>query len=209
MRPTGLFAYLGCEALQVAGIESVSRGAEQVAGAHMRTEQAALVDGLVGAAGLQFGRAVGGQQDQRNRRLAGFDHRRQPVGRRRSRGGQEQHRTPRGLGDAEGKKCRTTLVDRNMAVEAGLAQHGQRQRGRARAGGEDGVFAARRDEAGDQCLRPEEIERAGVVHAARLEPKRRLYAQAAKLRRPNCSACAMMRPVLRCSPCSGCAEEEW
>ena len=80
VRPGGLLAGPSSKAVKVGGVEGWIGCAKRMAGADMATKQIDLLYGLIGAAILQFGWAVGGDQDQGNAALAGFNHRWQPVG---------------------------------------------------------------------------------------------------------------------------------
>ena len=110
--------------------------------AHRAAVQLDLVDRLVGAGAGELGRPVGGQHQQRDRRLVGLDHGRVEVGRRRPGGAQHRHRPPAGLGQAEGGERRGPLVDPDVQPQpAALLQldQGHGQRGAARSGRQDGL----------------------------------------------------------------------
>jgi hypothetical protein len=127
VRPGSLLADLRCQAVQIARVKPRMGSAQGVCGPGIGSEHASLVNCLIGAAILQLRRAVSRDGNQRNTGLAGFDDGRQPVGRRGAGSGQKQYRVPLHLGHSEGEESSTAFVDRDMAAQPGLAQHGQRQ----------------------------------------------------------------------------------
>ena len=132
--------------------------AQGVCGPGIGSEHASLVNCLIGAAILQLRRAVSRDGNQRNTGLAGFDDGRQPVGWRGAGSGQKQYRVPLHLGHSEGEESSAAFVDRDLAAQPGLAQHGQRQGGRARTRRNDRIGNTSRDKTGDQGLRPVKVE---------------------------------------------------
>ena len=112
-------------------------GADLAEPADGRAVELDLIDRLAGTDTAQLRRPIGGQQDQRHRRLVGFAHGRMEVRRRGPRGADDGDRRPRCLGRAEGKEPAGALVDDHVGLDRGLAPEGERQRGRARAGTDD------------------------------------------------------------------------
>ena len=162
MRPASSFNDLTGEMMQAGGVEVSVGGRQQMHGACLAGKQPALVDGLVGTNGLQFGGAVGGNQDQRHAGLIGLDHCRQPVGRGTPGGGDDDDRHPAGLGDAEREECRATFIDDDGAGHVRLPQKGQRQRCRTRSRRDHRLPDPSRLQTGDEDLRPAIVERSGV-----------------------------------------------
>ena len=68
--------------------------------------------------------------------LVGLDHRRVVVGRRRARGAQQRHRLAARLRRAEREEAGGALVEDHAHLDLRLAPERQRERGRARAGGD-------------------------------------------------------------------------
>ena len=93
-----------------------------------------LVDRLPGADLAQLRRAVGGQHDQRDPRLARLDHGRGEVGRGGPRGAGERDRPPGRLRDAQGEEAARALVDVRVRAKPRLAGERQHERRRARPG---------------------------------------------------------------------------
>ena len=114
-------------------------GADLAEPAHRGAVELQLVDRLPGADPAQLGRAVGGQGDQRHARLVGLADRRVEVGGGGARGAEHRHRRARRLRGAEGEEGGRALVDDHGHLDRRLAPERQRQRRRARAGGEDRV----------------------------------------------------------------------
>ena len=98
-----------------------------------------LVDRLTGADPAQLRRAVRGEGDQPHGGLVRLADRGVEVGGGGPRGAEHRHRRPARLGGAEGEEGGRALVDDHAQLDRGLAVKRHRQRGRARAGGEDRV----------------------------------------------------------------------
>ena len=177
VRPGRLFDRPGRQAVQPGGVETGGRRTGSMAGADIGGEHGGLLDGLVGAATMQFRRTVGGEQQHRHAGQARLDHRRQPVGRRRAGGGEQHRRLAAGARQAKREKRGRTLVDRDMAGQPVLAEQSQRQRRRAGAGGDDGVAHTGRLQAGDQGLDQIEVQRGGIVHGRRCGARGRCSGQ--------------------------------
>ena len=108
------------------------RRADLAEPAHRVAVQLDLVDGLVGAGAAQFRRAVRGQHQQRNARLAGLDHRGVEAGRRRPGRADHAHRPAARLGQAQRQVRRRALVDTDVqphipALRPGEQLHRQRR----------------------------------------------------------------------------------
>ena len=114
-------------------------GADFAEPAHRRAVELDLVDRLPGADPAQLGRPVGGQDDQRHARLVRLADRRVVVGRGRAGGAEQRHRRPRRLRGAEREEGRRALVDDHAHLDLRLAPERDRERGRARAGGDHRV----------------------------------------------------------------------
>ncbi len=116
---------------------TLGRG-ELVRPADRRTEEAALVGGLVGAGATQLVGAVGGEHQQRHPGMAGLEHGRVQVGDGGARRRDHRHRPPGQLGQAEGEEAGRALVHADVQPQppgrVGLLQRvGQRRRPRPRA----------------------------------------------------------------------------
>ena len=86
-------------------------GADFAEPAHRRAVELDLVERLAGADPAQLRRPVGGQRDQRQRRLVGLADRRVEVGGGGPRGAEDRHRRPARLRGAEGEEGGGALVD--------------------------------------------------------------------------------------------------
>ena len=86
-------------------------GADLAEPAHGRAVELQLVDRLPGADSAELRRAVGGEDDQRDRRLVGLADGRVKVRRRGPRGAEDGRGAPGGLRRAEGEERRRALVD--------------------------------------------------------------------------------------------------
>ena len=114
-------------------------GADFAEPAHRRAVELDLVDRLAGADPAQLRRPVGGQRDQRQRRLVGLADRRVEVGGGGARGAEHRHRRAARLRGAEREEGGRALVDDHRHLDLRLAPERHRQRRRARAGGDDRV----------------------------------------------------------------------
>ena len=105
--------------------------------AHRCAEDLDLVDRLPGPDPAQLRRPVGAEDDQRQPRFVGLDHRRVVVGDRGAGGAEQRHRRPARLRRSQREKGRRALVDDHRRLDLRLPPQRQRQRRRARAGGDD------------------------------------------------------------------------
>ncbi len=96
---------------QAAGIRHLDGSPGVDEPAHRGTEDALLVDRLVGPDSLQLGRAVGGQNDQGSARVGRFDHSRVKLRGRGAGRAQEDDRLPCRLRQADPEERAAPLVD--------------------------------------------------------------------------------------------------
>ena len=98
-----------------------------------------LLDGLRGADVVELGRAVRRADDHRHPGQVRLHDRRVHLERRRAARGEQDRRAARGEADPEGEERRRALVQADVQGDAALAGESDRERSRARAGGDDGV----------------------------------------------------------------------
>lgn len=116
-----------------------------IGGAHLGehpyrgTEQTDLVDGLVGAGAAQLRRTVGGEHQQRNTALVGFQHRGVEVGRGGPRRAHQGGRAALDAGQARREVGSRPLVDADVHPDVRVAGQGQRQGRGARPRRDDGL----------------------------------------------------------------------
>ena len=149
-----------------AGSKSGCGAPSGCAAADMAAEQADLVDRLVGAAvALQLRRSVGGNQDQRHAGLAGFDRGWRPdwpAPSRKWRAGRPGGGSPWRCRARKTLRCAGRPQPRSSPT-AGWRRMARRQRCvQTGTGGNHRMSHPGGGKAGDQRLRPEKIERAGV-----------------------------------------------
>ena len=131
----------------------------------MAAKQSDLLHRLIGAAILQFRRAVGRQQNQRRARHIGLDHRRQPVGDGRARGRDQRHGLAFRLGQPQREESRRPFVDNHLNLQIGMAQRRQREGRRARSGRNHHPSAVRRaSQAVEQGASPAKTQRRRFAH---------------------------------------------
>ena len=95
-----------------------------------------LVDRLAGSDVAKLRGPIGREHDHRHTRLVGLDDGRVQVGRGRPGGAEHNGRDAGGQGRAEGEEAGAALVEDHAHLDLRLSPEGDRQGGRARAGGE-------------------------------------------------------------------------
>ena len=101
---------------------------------HRRAVELDLVDRLPGPDAAQLRRPVGGEDEQRHRRLVGLGDGRMEVRGGSSRGTEDGDRRPCRLSGSERREAAAPLVHDHAHVNCGSAPQRERQRRRARAG---------------------------------------------------------------------------
>ena len=127
-----------------------------------------LVDRLARPGLAQLRRSVGGEDDQRDARLAGLVHGRRQLGGGRSGGAGDRHRAAARLGEAEREEAGAALVDVGVTAEPLLAREREHERRRPGSGGGAGIgHAAARELVGEGAQEPMGV---GRGHDAGVRP---------------------------------------
>jgi len=117
---------------------------------HLPPVEMELVDGLVRPPVPELGRPVGGEDDERDPRLAGLGHGRPEVHGRGARGREEDDGPPGRPSQAETEVGRRPLVEMDEDPKPWVAAQGEGERRRPRTRTDDGLADARPDEGLDE-----------------------------------------------------------